>query len=189
VTCPICSVEISPDTPVRRDGDALVHSNCWMRRFRQASGIAAMGASDDLVDVIRARLAAHSVPSSTPSKVSGGASRGAMCVGCGGRIAVGQIEYGVEFGDAGAVRFHRACYAVWDKERAIVPRTISGGCSPSAWTLLFDLHVARRAARDRAAHLELSAACAEVRRDACRARLFSRTVRARAAALRSRQIA
>jgi hypothetical protein len=146
-------------------------------------------AASDRAEVIRARLAAHSVPSNAPGKVFAGASQGAMCVGCGGRIAVGQVEYKVQFAEAVAVRFHRACYEVWDTERAFVPRTISGGCTPSAWTLLFDLHVARRAAHDRAAHMELSAACAEVRRDVRRTSVLSRVARATSAALRSRRIA
>jgi len=96
-----------------------VHGNCWMRRFRQASGVGAMPAAE-LGDVVRARLAARSVPWAAPSRVRESVSQGGACVGCGGRIALGVIEYEVQFAEALTVRFHRACYVLWDKERLAV---------------------------------------------------------------------
>ena len=34
VLCTVCSRSIRPDEPIRRDGDGLIHSNCWVRRYR-----------------------------------------------------------------------------------------------------------------------------------------------------------
>ena len=36
VMCPVCALQIDPGTPIRRDGEALLHSNCWIRQFRAA---------------------------------------------------------------------------------------------------------------------------------------------------------
>jgi hypothetical protein len=36
VVCPVCSRPVKPDDPIRRDGKALVHGNCWARRVRAA---------------------------------------------------------------------------------------------------------------------------------------------------------
>jgi hypothetical protein len=34
VTCPVCSGVIDPGQPIRRDGEQLLHGNCWIKRFR-----------------------------------------------------------------------------------------------------------------------------------------------------------
>jgi hypothetical protein len=34
VFCPVCGRTISPGTPIRRDGDEMLHANCWVKRFR-----------------------------------------------------------------------------------------------------------------------------------------------------------
>jgi hypothetical protein len=34
VTCFVCSGEIRPHEPIRRDGEQLLHGNCWIKRFR-----------------------------------------------------------------------------------------------------------------------------------------------------------
>jgi len=34
VVCPVCSGPIRPGDPIRRDAEALLHGNCWMRRIR-----------------------------------------------------------------------------------------------------------------------------------------------------------
>jgi len=31
VICPICTKPVQPQDPIRRDGDTLVHGNCWAR--------------------------------------------------------------------------------------------------------------------------------------------------------------
>ena len=34
VICPVCRRAIYPGSPIRRDGEQLLHGNCWLRRFR-----------------------------------------------------------------------------------------------------------------------------------------------------------
>jgi len=34
VICPVCLGDIHPHEPIRRDGDELLHGNCWMKRAR-----------------------------------------------------------------------------------------------------------------------------------------------------------
>jgi hypothetical protein len=34
VVCPVCTRHISPGDPIRRDGDTLLHGNCWLKRHR-----------------------------------------------------------------------------------------------------------------------------------------------------------
>ena len=36
VVCPVCWRPIAPRDPIRRDGETLLHGNCWMRRARSA---------------------------------------------------------------------------------------------------------------------------------------------------------
>ena len=38
VTCPVCTRTILPQTPIRRDGDEMVHANCYSRRLRATHG-------------------------------------------------------------------------------------------------------------------------------------------------------
>jgi len=188
VTCSICSMEVAPQTPIRRDGETLVHSTCWMRRFRQTSGISATPAAD-LDEIIRARLTVRAVPSTPPSQIRTGVSHGGTCAGCGARIAVGVVEYEVQFAETVFVRFHRACYALWNTERIAAPRSIAGGSSASPWTLMFEQHLGRRAARDRAGQRDFLLACAEVVGDVRRTHAFARTTRARTASLLTRRLA
>jgi LIM domain len=37
VRCAVCSRSISPDCPIRRDGEQLIHGNCWLKRFRASA--------------------------------------------------------------------------------------------------------------------------------------------------------
>jgi len=32
VTCPVCERDIRPHEPIRREGEHVVHGNCWARR-------------------------------------------------------------------------------------------------------------------------------------------------------------
>ena len=41
VVCPVCGRGIRPAEPIRRDGDNLVHGNCWLKRLRAGNGGAA----------------------------------------------------------------------------------------------------------------------------------------------------
>ena len=34
VICPVCDLSVLPTQPIRRDGDRLVHANCWIRVHR-----------------------------------------------------------------------------------------------------------------------------------------------------------
>jgi hypothetical protein len=34
VTCFVCSRQIRPHDPIRRDGTEIVHGNCWAKRLR-----------------------------------------------------------------------------------------------------------------------------------------------------------
>lgn len=36
VLCPVCQRRVQPGDPIRRDGDNLLHGNCWMRRLRSS---------------------------------------------------------------------------------------------------------------------------------------------------------
>ena len=37
VICPVCTRDVRPHDPIRRDGDHVLHGNCWTRRFRAAA--------------------------------------------------------------------------------------------------------------------------------------------------------
>jgi hypothetical protein len=34
VTCPMCDRTIFPGTPIRRNGDQILHGNCWVKLYR-----------------------------------------------------------------------------------------------------------------------------------------------------------
>jgi hypothetical protein len=36
VSCLVCSQPVKPGEPIRREGDQLIHANCWMKRVRTA---------------------------------------------------------------------------------------------------------------------------------------------------------
>ena len=38
VTCPVCTGLVAPGQPIRRDGEQIIHANCWMRRLRTSMG-------------------------------------------------------------------------------------------------------------------------------------------------------
>jgi hypothetical protein len=158
VMCPVCSTEISPNTPIRRDGNALLHGNCWVRRARLTEPAA--DGSAGIVMLIRGKLASGVLPRTKPVRVWGSMSaRRSPCAACGERI-VDEAEYELEFADSVNHVLHRVCYGIWDRERAKSP-PIEGGSAPSPWTLFFDLAVARRAADDRRAFAEMLAASSE----------------------------
>jgi hypothetical protein len=37
VVCPVCSRTISPGSPIRRDGEQMLHGNCWVKRYRASA--------------------------------------------------------------------------------------------------------------------------------------------------------
>ena len=38
VVCPVCDRHIGPGDPIRRNGDELLHGNCWVTRYRAMAG-------------------------------------------------------------------------------------------------------------------------------------------------------
>jgi hypothetical protein len=72
----------------------------------------------DCSAVIRAKLDAGTLPSTRPSQVWAGESRGQMCDACDRTITPGEIEYEAHLTDQGIFRFHRACFEIWQRERA-----------------------------------------------------------------------
>jgi hypothetical protein len=188
VTCPVCSRAIQPHDPIRRDGDAILHGNCWLRRPSRTAEIAKPPAeadgNGDRTKVICAKLAAGMLPVIAPTKLWSRYGAGQVCDGCGERVPSGAVEYALDFSNAKAMRLHPDCHAIWEKERGRHMRGMAGGSTASPWTLVFDLRIARRAAADRAACAELLSACAETRAVAARTRILGRMVAANAAALR-----
>jgi hypothetical protein len=121
VVCPVCSRPIAPDDPIRRDGETLVHGNCWMRRVQLARAAARGGGTSDghaqRAAVICARLLARTLPPDKPTKTWGGYGSGQSCDACGERIPVGAPEYEVDFAQSVTLRFHPTCFSLWQKAR------------------------------------------------------------------------
>jgi len=182
VICPACARPIKPHEPIRRDGDGLVHSNCWLRLQRGPGKPAvkiAPAPPDGIVLLIRSKLAAGTLPRVDAAKLWAGPGRGDACAGCDQPITRAEIEHEVDVPARGALRFHRNCLGIWQAQVARDGHEIRGGSAASPWTLLFDLEIARRAASDRAAHRELLAASAESCAMAAEGRARSGRVRAR----------
>lgn len=38
VTCPVCARKILPGDPIRRNGEEMLHGNCWVKRQRAMAG-------------------------------------------------------------------------------------------------------------------------------------------------------
>jgi hypothetical protein len=38
VTCPVCTRQIFPGDPIRRNGEEMLHGNCWLKRQRAMAG-------------------------------------------------------------------------------------------------------------------------------------------------------
>jgi hypothetical protein len=51
VTCPVCARKIVPGDPIRRNGEEILHGNCWLKRYRAAAG--GSGASPSTVALER----------------------------------------------------------------------------------------------------------------------------------------
>jgi hypothetical protein len=67
--------------------------------------------------VIRTKLRAGTLPTTTPSQVWVGESRGESCDACDRPIVGGEIEYEAHVIGQGVFRFHRKCFEVWHRER------------------------------------------------------------------------
>ena len=180
VVCPLCSAPVTPHDPIRHDGQALVHGSCWIRRVREASKppVKMMPEPDGITSGVQAKLAAGTLPRMEVQKVWTGLGTGLACSGCDHTITPTEIEQAVDVNGRSGLRFHRNCLSIWQREVVSPHREIAGGSAASPWTLLFDLHVARRAGRDRAAYEEFRAAIAEAWLMAADTQAHSRRVRA-----------
>ena len=38
VVCPVCTRRIFPGDPIRRNGEEMLHGNCWVKRYRVMAG-------------------------------------------------------------------------------------------------------------------------------------------------------
>jgi hypothetical protein len=68
---------------------------------------------------IRARLTQHTLPHGALWRRSGEYSGRGACGGCGERITSAQASYVVDFTPGvtpSSVRFHRACFEIWQRE-------------------------------------------------------------------------
>ena len=179
VICSVCSRSIRPDEPIRRDGEGLVHGNCWVRRYRTerraVDGIAP--AAVGIAAIIRERIAAGTLP--PPRRAGetawGGPGSGAACDGCDRAIPSTAVECEVEVAGQ-KLRFHRACLAAWQAEAGPGPAAIGGGSAAGPATVIFDQRVARGT---RHAYEELMLATAETL-------LLCEAARARSVAARAR---
>jgi hypothetical protein len=178
VFCSVCSGEVRPAEPIRRDGEEMIHANCWIKRQRAQPAVA--GSNGGVRELIRSRLAEETLPRLTPTQVWGGEGNGAVCAACDKAIERSQWE--VEFAGAVTVRFHITCFSIWEQERVKLPapqqhREIGGGSSGSAWTLVFERRLAAHAASDRAAFDEMWIVTQELRRDTAALCATARAVR------------
>jgi hypothetical protein len=137
VICPVCSQPIDQHDPIRRDGDRLVHGNCWVRLHRsmgkppvKIAGDGATVVSDEVGLLIRSRLAAGTLPRAKPEKIWARLGNGKTCSGCDRPITRGEVEHEVDALDHGTGRFHRTCLDIWQAEVARYGREISGGSAP-----------------------------------------------------------
>ena len=180
VVCPVCSGSIRPFDPIRRDGEALLHGNCWMKRQRNATKPPAKmePVVDGIASVVRAKLTAGALPRMEVQRSWAGPGSGLPCSGCDQVITRQEVEHEIEVNRGSTLRFHRACFLAWQQEAERSGREIAGGSAASPWTLLFEAELGRRAARDRASYEEFRAAIAESWLAAADTRLRSRAVRA-----------
>ena len=179
VVCPVCDEVVKPGEPIRREGPALLHGNCWAKRnsARPRSAESAP-VEDGLTTVIRGKLSTGELPAIEAHKVWAGLGKDVACSGCGQIIARTDVQHDVCLPSEMELHFHRNCFAVWQRVVGKPTREIRGGSAPSPWTLFFDLGIARRAVYDRAAHAERRAATAETLLWSCALRERSRRLRA-----------
>jgi len=137
----------------------------------------------EIIDTVRRKISNGVLPNNGSQKVWAALGSGRTCDGCDEPISREQVEHEVELLGHRTLRFHQPCLEAW---RVLAGREIGGGSAPSAWTVIFDLGVARDANVDVAALNELLAASAESHADAVKVRLLARIARGRAAASISR---
>jgi hypothetical protein len=100
----------------------------------------------DAAHLILAKVLIGQLPRRATTKCSVGHGQGLSCDGCDRPITPADVQHDVDAIGLGTLRFHARCMQLWE-EASATPRDISGGSAPSASASVFDLHVARRAAR------------------------------------------
>jgi hypothetical protein len=79
--------------------------------------------TESLQSAARRLLHAAVLPRRAPDKVCGGPGIGAQCILCTRPITRDENEFEIEFDPgssrASTLRFHTACFAVWDEERRL----------------------------------------------------------------------
>lgn len=120
VRCAVCSRPVQPEDPIRRDGEALLHGNCWLKRHRSGAPTtaAAKTAADDeeIVWRVRAKLASGALPRRTPTTVWAGFGKGLVCDGCDQPITSTDVDHEADVDGAASLHLHRRCLGVWERE-------------------------------------------------------------------------
>jgi hypothetical protein len=119
VVCPVCAGAIRPSDPIRRDGQLLLHGNCWLRRLRVA---ARNGNGDRAATIVSLpgkildKLQAGLLPDHLPEKMGSGFGGGHACDACDEPVLAAQTEYTYELRDARVLRLHIGCAGLWQAE-------------------------------------------------------------------------
>jgi hypothetical protein len=119
VICAVCARPILPAHPIRRDGDALLHATCWLRRYRAQARAARLATEVDplVVASIRGKIAAGVLPPppAPAPRIWAGHGRQGPCEGCEQTIDAASVEYEVDVGER-TLHFHRVCLLVWQQQ-------------------------------------------------------------------------
>jgi len=71
----------------------------------------------DVSAVIRAKIAAGTLPTIKPEKMFVGPGNGRPCSGCDLALTSAEVEYEFDGEDQRIMRFHQRCLAIWHEER------------------------------------------------------------------------
>jgi hypothetical protein len=118
VRCPVCARAIRPTDPIRRDGELLVHGNCWMRLARAAGR--QDGERAENVTRLRQRivdkLQAGVLADRRPEKLGSGFGGGRACDACDDPVLPAQTEYTYGSPSGRVLRLHVGCAGLWQAE-------------------------------------------------------------------------
>jgi hypothetical protein len=126
VVCPVCAREICARDLVRRDGETMVHVNCWIRRVRTEERTTLPA---ELTAAILGKLQAGTLPRIAPSMVNDRLGVGHICAACGRAVLSSQYEHEAQFANAVIFRFHPTCFEIWDALRLKMSSAASGAAS------------------------------------------------------------
>ena len=74
-----------------------------------------MSDGEDLVQVIREKILAGSLPKEHCRMTWYGPGKGAICVACKLPITAEDVEVECDLAGGGTLRFHRRCYEIWSE--------------------------------------------------------------------------